>query len=334
MSQIINGSQPMLGELPQQQIRRIKGYYRLTGLLAQLDHYGRPWWQVRLSDCTGTLVASFQQISVTMPAGTEQMVLQYGVLPEGIRHGGMVQVEAVISYDDAVPTGTLVWLTPVLESECALVLAQQPILASLPRCLCPRPALLDQLLLRVRDLRSPLLQRFVSMVLEQAHVAAGFISVPASHRYHHTFGGGLLAHSLEIVDTLLALPSLNEQEREIAVVAGLLHDLGKAWTLTAEGETTALGYMVAHEHLTLELCAPALMWLDQEWPEAALALRHILTSIAPGMRFSYQPVLAIVHAVRMADKLSAEQDRNKVWPSLSLPAFKLNSYPQPKTANG
>ncbi len=37
-------------------------------------------------------------------------------------------------------------------------------------------------------------------------------------------------------------------------------------------------------------------------------------NMTPSTRFNHQPVLPIVHAVRMADQLSANQDNNRHWP--------------------
>lgn len=292
-------------------LHRIKGYYRLTGLLAHLDSYGRPWWQIRLSDCTGTLVVEYRPSELSSFSANDSPA----ALPWGIRHGGLVQLEAKVAQQDAgYFTGRVVWLQPVLEVRVQPILARLPILSTLPRSHCPRTELLDRLVHQVRTLKSDCLKRFVSMVLEQSHVAVGFLSVPASYRHHHTYAGGLLAHSLEMMATLAVLPSLTEQEREAAMVAGLLHDLGKAWTLSAEGEPTDLGYLVAHEHLTLELCGPALVWLDEHAPELALVLRHIWCNLTPSTRFNAQPVLPLVHAVRMADQLSADQDHKRYWP--------------------
>lgn len=112
MHHITNNQQVKLCDLPQLKNRRIKGYYRLIGLLAQLDQRGRPSWQLQLSDDTGGLLAELKKMDVSMPEGEDSIRLKNGVMPEKIRIGGMVQLEAKICYDGIYPKATIVRIEP------------------------------------------------------------------------------------------------------------------------------------------------------------------------------------------------------------------------------
>ena len=95
-------------------------------------------------------------------------------------------------------------------------------------------------------------------------------------------------------------------EREIAVVAALVHDVGKLYTLAGTPEADIRKRLVEHDGLTLELLAPALADLDAEWADAGLALRHILTAKSPGARYGIPERSAMAIAVRCADRMSQE----------------------------
>lgn len=58
-----------------------------------------------------------------------------------------------------------------------------------------------------------------------------FVSIPASKRHHHSYPRGLLTHSLQCalitMQNMSAMNELTQSEREVTLVAALLHDVGK-----------------------------------------------------------------------------------------------------------
>ncbi|MDX8396324.1 MAG: hypothetical protein R8K22_07925, partial [Mariprofundaceae bacterium] len=90
---------------------------------------------------------------------------------------------------------------------------------------------------------------------------------------------------------------------------GLLHDIGKITSFNALRRTN-LGYLVDHQATTLEVCAVQLRELDNNDPDAALALRHILTCRSI-KRWGYEPRMAIAHLIQLADRFSAELDMER-----------------------
>ena len=163
---------------------------------------------------------------------------------------------------------------------------------------------------------SPSLGQFVDKLFDDEKIAQAFLKLPASTQYHHNVVGGLLAHSVEVAEIMSSLSYNNQDERLIATVAGLLHDIGKVRTLGVNHTTTQIGKMVSHDHLTLEVCADAFKTLDKTWPEAANTLRHVWTCSTPGSKFGFQPNCSIAHKLRFADGESMRKyDANKLYKS-------------------
>jgi 3'-5' exoribonuclease len=175
---------------------------------------------------------------------------------------------------------------------------------------CPVPAMLLHLLAIERSIMSPALRFFVGEVMMDRRVAVPFISVPASLKHHHQQPGGLLTHSVNVVEIIQGIPGLTATQREICVVGGLLHDVGKTRT-NQDGKITLTGKLISHDSLTLEICGAALQTLDRTWGEAALTLRHIWTCASPGARYGEPPATVLAEVVRFADHFSAELDKER-----------------------
>lgn len=155
--------------------------------------------------------------------------------------------------------------------------AERSAAALIPHSICSVPELLTTLLDVVEQVSLPPLRRFVEAVFADASISFPFVSAPASLQHHHRYPGGLLRHSLEcffLVDKHKEFP---QESRELGMVAALFHDVGKILTLTHTMRRTTLGASVDHDKLTLEVLAPHLRQLDQEWPEGGRELRYLLT---------------------------------------------------------
>jgi 3'-5' exoribonuclease len=180
----------------------------------------------------------------------------------------------------------------------------------LPNGDCPVPSMLLQLLAIERSIMSPALRSFVGEVMIDRRVAVPFISVPASLKHHHQQPGGLLTHSVNVAEIIQGIPGLTSTQRDICVVGGLLHDVGKTRT-NKDREITLTGKPISHNALTLEIFGAALQTLDRSWGEAALTLRHIWTCASPGVRYGEPPATVLAEVVRFADHFSAELDKER-----------------------
>jgi len=98
-------------------------------------------------------------------------------------------------------------------------------------------------------------------------------------------------------------------EKELGVIAALLHDISKTRTMTNNHRKTTLGYVVEHDLLTLEVLAAHLRELDRTWPDGATALRYLLTW--KNSKHSL-PLLPVAEAVQAADRVSSALDARKL----------------------
>jgi len=174
----------------------------------------------------------------------------------------------------------------------------------LPRSMCPHP----DLLIRLADLMCRLnngdLAGFVNSVFSDDFLALPFIRLPASRSHHHSVIGGLLEHSLECAEMVRHFPGFDPDMKELAMVAALLHDIGKIITLRVSDGFCLEGAVLDHNALTLELLAPHLKRLDEINRELATALRYLWTW-RHFRRGAVHPALTVAEAISAADRISS-----------------------------
>ncbi|WP_286714598.1 HD domain-containing protein [Marinobacter sp. tcs-11] len=173
----------------------------------------------------------------------------------------------------------------------------------LPASQVSKPDLVDETETWVSTCPVPVLRKFTWQVLGQSSIGVPFFQARASQDHHHAFAGGLADHSLAVARlTLQSLPDMNEREAWLCAIAGLMHDIGKIRCFDENG-TIAPGFVLKHEHWTLEVLAKALSWLDRQWSDGALAIRYLLT--AKDATAGYRPLLPGVMAIAYADRMNS-----------------------------
>jgi 3'-5' exoribonuclease len=132
-----------------------------------------------------------------------------------------------------------------------------------------------------RELSLPAWKKLCRKVLRDEQVKARLLAAPAAKSIHHAYRGGLLEHTLQVARICLAMSDLyDDLDRDILLVAAVLHDLGKAWELEAgvAREYTDQGQLLGHIVIGLQVLEPFLSAVKELPQELILHLKHLVVS--------------------------------------------------------
>ena len=266
-------------------IRRFIGTYFLVGFSARLHPNGFPFWEVVVSDLTDTL---------TVYCLDESCILG------DLQPQSLVHIEASLDQSASAAFYRCKGISPTSANRVTLSSITQ-----LPRALCAVPDALEQLKALIDSIKHQALSAFVTDVILSQTTAIPYITCPASLKHHHNFKSGLLVHSVEVANRISKDSTLTDEQRDVGVVSALLHDIGKTQTMTADLKRTAIGDLIDHDDLTLELCGPALSKLERVHSNLANQLRHAWTCESPGSRYGYKAKTLVAKRLRFFDNQSA-----------------------------
>jgi putative nucleotidyltransferase with HDIG domain len=165
---------------------------------------------------------------------------------------------------------------------------------------------LDHLLLELR----PPLRSFITDIFN-SEIGDKFKTLPASLNHHHNYPGGLFNHSTEcaLLAGQVALTIMSRAEAELTIVAALIHDVGKCRTFNQNGVHSELSKFISHDATTLEILAPYLNKLENEWRLGANILRHLLSTDHRQGAFPAFPGKLLI---KMADQVSTAVNRRQM----------------------
>ena len=178
-----------------------------------------------------------------------------------------------------------------------------------PRKTCPigaQPAL-DKLVRFVAQLKPATLRTFTNRVLLDPEVAPMLTTCKASQDHHHSQAGGLLTHSIEVLEITRDMIGnrLTPLERSITEIAALLHDAGKLRAVGASTVRPIHCQLVSHGAQTTRMLDSHLQWLWARAPEMAAGLDYTLEFLAhPATGQKFARFLG-ADLVRAADRMSA-----------------------------
>lgn len=162
----------------------------------------------------------------------------------------------------------------------------------------------------------PELAALVKAFLADERMMAGFRKAPAAAVMHHAYVGGLLEHTLNVLELALrTVPLYPELSLDLVLAGVFLHDIGKSTELTYE---TSIGYS-DHGQL-LGHIVQAVVWIEKKADEVAAeigkpfpdqirwALQHIVLSHHGRLEFGSPKLPAIPEAaaIHYLDNLDAK----------------------------
>jgi 3'-5' exoribonuclease len=169
----------------------------------------------------------------------------------------------------------------------------------------------EALRLRVRmilqGLGDPDLRRLADAFLADEPLMARLAMAPAGVKHHHAYSGGLLEHIVQLLELILAVaPQYPQLDRDLLVMGGFLHDIGKVDELTYD---RGLGYsdegqLVGHLVQGVSILERQLLQLERSSgepfpPRLAMQLKHLIVSHHGKLEFGSPKVPMTLEAIAL-----------------------------------
>ena len=144
---------------------------------------------------------------------------------------------------------------------------------------------IEEMLAKLREastsVENPYLRALLDSFFTDEEFVAAFSQAPSARRIHHAYLGGVLEHTVEVLQlcqTVLTLyPQIN---RDLLMTGALLHDVGKTQEFTYERDIdySDEGRLLGHVVLSERMITERMVEIPDFPPELALRLRHLVVS--------------------------------------------------------
>lgn len=137
---------------------------------------------------------------------------------------------------------------------------------------------LDRVIAAIKD---PHLQALMAAFRADEPFMALYSKAPAAKGMHHVYLGGLLEHSLSVVEVAKRIaPWYGGLNEDLLVVGALLHDVGKIHEMSYERafDYTDAGRLLGHITIGVELIEEKIRLIDGFPRELSLLIKHMLLS--------------------------------------------------------
>lgn len=127
----------------------------------------------------------------------------------------------------------------------------------------------------------PFLRKLLDAFLLDEEFVRKFKLAPAAKALHHVYIGGLLEHTLSVVQLILLIgPRYKGINQELLITGGILHDIGKTTELSFDRafDYTDPGRLLGHITLTMEMIDDKIKAIPEFPEDLSMLLKHIVLS--------------------------------------------------------
>jgi len=127
----------------------------------------------------------------------------------------------------------------------------------------------------------PFLRKLLEAFFADEDFVKKFKLAPAAKAVHHVYLGGLLEHTLSVVQLLLLIgPRYKGINQDLLVTGGILHDIGKISELSFDRsfDYTDPGRLLGHIILTVQMVDEKIQRIPEFPEELSTLLKHIVLS--------------------------------------------------------
>jgi 3'-5' exoribonuclease len=233
-----------------------KAPFLLAELQEATDRNGDAYLKMVLRDRSGDIQARYWRVP---PEVTERLSVGSGIAVTGhvteYRGSAQVNVGAAFPYelDDMVD-----YMPVARRSEEEMVGELQRLISSI---------------------KEPSLRELLRQILGDVTFQKRFFRATAAKTFHHACVGGLLEHTLDVARQVVFVSQrYAEVDRDLAVTAAVLHDVGKveSYALTGDFDLTDEGKLLGHVYMSAALTDQAISHIEGFPKELRLRLLHAI----------------------------------------------------------
>jgi 3'-5' exoribonuclease len=238
----------------------VEGIFWVKEKATPVSRSGAPYLRVRLADRTG-------EIEGRVWDGVEQFADLFD-------RDDFIRIKAqATSYQDRVQLN-IKSIKKVADAEVSLD-------EFLPSSLRDPEEMLAELIEIGQGIENDYLKRLVMAFLENEEFTPLFKRAPGAKRLHHSFLGGLLEHTLSVVNLIQKIKGYYEGiNHDLLLAGGTLHDIGKVYELSYERsfDYTDQGRLVGHIVMGVEMVDKEIARIEGFPSELAMLMKHLLLS--------------------------------------------------------
>jgi 3'-5' exoribonuclease len=238
----------------------VEGIFWVKEKAIPLARSGAPYLRVRLADRTG-------EIEGRVWDGVEEFA-------DLFERDDFIRIKAqATSYQDRVQLN-IKSIKKVEDTEVSLE-------EFLPSSARDPEEMLAELVEVSQQIENAYLNKLVMAFLENEEFTALFKRAPGAKRLHHSFLGGLLEHTLSVVNLIQKIKGYYEGiNHDLLLAGGVLHDIGKVYELTYERsfDYTDAGRLVGHIFMGVEMVDKEIGRIEGFPAELAMLMKHLLLS--------------------------------------------------------
>jgi 3'-5' exoribonuclease len=141
--------------------------------------------------------------------------------------------------------------------------------------------MLAELVAISQGIENHFLKQLVMAFLEDDEFTKLFKQAPGAKRLHHSFLGGLLEHTLSVVQLIEKLKGYYEGiNHDLLLAGGVLHDIGKVHELSYERsfDYTDAGRLIGHIVIGVEMVDKEINKIEGFPTELSMLMKHLLLS--------------------------------------------------------
>ena len=168
------------------------------------------------------------------------------------------------------------------------------------------------------QVRHPFLRKLLEAFFADEGFVKKFKLAPAAKAVHHVYLGGLLEHTLSVVQLLLLIgPRYKGINQDLLIAGGILHDVGKISELSFDRsfDFTDPGRLLGHIMLTVQMVAEKIQRISEFPEELSTLLKHIILSHHGEYAFGSPKLPQTLEALLLhhVDDLDAKVNGFLIW---------------------